>query len=192
MILPTPRATGGARRCPPLAGTAMACAFALLALAGCDSEQQEAHEVLPMLEVPADEAIRLSLEEVPGSDLAALHLRQSEGDEPVWDSNVVAQDGTRHLVRVDGSRPKVLSAKEVPDEDAGQRKLIEQAKILPEQAVREVTKPEFGKVTSIEIDTKEGRVVWNVDVTTIERDNVHTYDVDAKTGEVLDRGELSS
>ncbi|OEU94805.1 PepSY domain-containing protein [Streptomyces oceani] len=167
------------------AGLVGVLSVSILTLSGCRDETEEHEEVLPMVEVPYSTAIRQSLAEVPNSHLVSLGLGEDQDGEPVWHAEVLAEDGTRHLVRVDASRVRVHGTETLERDGAGASPR-ERAKILPEEAAREVTEPDFGKVTAIELRRRDHRVVWTVDVTTIKDDHVRAYDVDARTGKVLD------
>ncbi|MCF6525639.1 PepSY domain-containing protein [Streptomyces sp. JJ36] len=221
-------------------GAAAAALAALVGLAGCGTENVpgQTREVFPDVEIAYDEAIRHSVAEVPTGELTSLELRHADR-EPVWRSEVVADDGTLYVVRLSATTGRPLPPPETtpppetpppespppettpppetpspespppettpppatltpepppaPEGEASERTLtlLEEAKLLPEEAVRQVTKPEFGKVARIDLRRGEaGRVVWTVKVAAIRPENFHRYDVDAVTGEVLRRTPL--
>ncbi|WP_340556597.1 hypothetical protein [Streptomyces sp. GSL17-111] len=176
-----------AHRAPLRRATVLGLLLApLLALTACE-EESEGGEVLPMVEVPADHAIRLAVDEVPGSALARLELVQPQGEQPVWHGEVVTDDGTRHLVEVDTTRFEVLDSRTLTGGDgAALRALLDEATILPDSAVREVTDPEYGKVTDVEVGEREGGPAWTIEVATPgEEGEEPTYVVDGRTGTVV-------
>jgi uncharacterized membrane protein YkoI len=183
----------GRRRASILRSVAALGAAILLTSCGNEKLDQQA-EVLPAVEIEHDQAIRQALAEVPADRLVALELRGLEGGDPVWRSEVATRDGTVHLVRTDASTGRLLSTEIPPAQDSDSKSktldLLKEVEILPEEAAREVTKPDFGKVTAIHLEEKENEkanIVWSINVATIEKSNVHVYDVDAVTGEILDR-----
>lgn len=182
------------RRSTPLMRT-LALLVALLGVvglcAGCSEGGEEGGrtEVHPEVETLYDEAIRLSLEEVPDSSLMRVALRHAGGGQPLWRVEVVNPDGTVHVVTLKATTGDLVR-KSLPDavEPASEATmaLLEEAVLLPEEAVQGVTTPDFGKVTLVEIGEHEGRPVWFVEVTSVEEDQVRRSAVDAVTGEVLD------
>jgi len=174
-------------------GRALVALVALLGLAtvatGCSEGGAEGPtEVHPEVETPYDEAVRLSLEAVPDSDLVRVALDHTDGRQPVWRAKVANPDGTAHVVALKATtgdlvRKSVPGA--VPPVSEGTLTRLEEAQLVPEEAARQVTKPDFGKVTLIEIGAHEGRPVWFVEVTSVEEDQVRRSAVDAVTGEVL-------
>jgi uncharacterized membrane protein YkoI len=188
--------SGRPARPGPWRGTRRAVAL-LLALvgvlgfaSGCAEGGEEGRtEVHPEVEALYDQAIRLSLEQVPDSELLQVVLRHREGGQPVWRSRVVNPDGTAHLVTLTATtgdlvRKSVPGAVEPASEET--MTLLEEAVLVPEEAARKVTKPDFGKVTLVELGERGGGPVWFVEVTTVEEDHVRRTTVDAVSGEILD------
>lgn len=160
------------------------------ALAGCKSQTFEKREVLPMVEVSYDEAIRMSLDEVKDTSFVSIDLHRPRSVHPEWHTVVVDEKDVSSLVRVSASSEKLLSSGSLPADEAPDKKvldLVDRMEILPEEAARKVIKPDFGKVTSIHPDTAEERPVWTVVVATIQQNHRFAYDVDGVTGEVLSR-----
>jgi uncharacterized membrane protein YkoI len=186
-VLRRARVPGRAR--PTLA--ALAGALLLVgALTGCKSQTFEKREVLPMVEVSYDEAIRMSLDEVKDSSFVSIDLHRPRSVHPEWHTVVVDEKDTSSLVRVSASTEKLLSSGTLPADEAPDKKVLDltdRMQILPEEAAKKVVKPDFGKVTSIHPDTAEERPVWTVVVATIQQNHRFAYDVDGVTGEVLDR-----
>jgi uncharacterized membrane protein YkoI len=185
------RTTGSPR---PWAGRSRWAGAVALAscLAGCGGDGDDRRrEVIPAAEIEYSQAIRTSVAEVPRSELVAAELRHTGVTTPVWQSRVATEDGTQHVVRLDASTGDVLETKVAPAQsrsDKGKvRALLRRATILPEEAARKVTKPDFGKVSAVELSERNGEVIWSVDVVTIEEGNVSVYDIDATTGKVLKR-----
>lgn len=168
--------------------------LALPALTGCgDTVEQGRREVHPEVEALYDEAIRSSLAEVPDAELAEIDLRHDPDGRPVWHTRVVTSDGTEHTVRIaatTGDVPRPPSPGSPAPARTGE--LLEKAVLLPEEAARKVTVPDFGKVTGISLGETEGRTVWFVEVTTVDEDHVRRSAVDAVTGQTVDSTPLPS
>lgn len=164
--------------------------IALLGLTtGCSGDVEGGRaEVHPEVETLYDQAARSSVAEVPGSELVEIVLRHT-GGKPVWRSTVVTSDGTAHTVTVAATTGDILK-KSLPGtvEPASERTmmLLGRTALLPEEAAREVTTPDFGKVTRVSLGKAEGRPVWLVDVTTVEEVHVRRTAVDAVTGETVE------
>jgi uncharacterized membrane protein YkoI len=174
------------------ATTAAAAAALVGVLAGCSGEAGDTRrEVIPAAEVEYSQAIRTSVAEVPRSELIAAELQTPDKETPVWRSRVATDDGTVHVVRLDASTGRLLGTESARGQSSSDkarvRSLLERATIRPEEAVREVTEPDFGKVSAVELGERNGRVIWSVDVVTVEEDNVHVYTIDATNGKVLNR-----
>lgn len=165
----------------------------LPALAGCGDTVEGGHnEVHPEVETLYDEAIRTSLAEVPDSELVEIVLRHAEDGAPEWHSRVVTAGGTAYTLELAATTGDLLAPPEPAAEPASERTrvLLEKAKLLPEEAARKVTTPDFGKVTRVALGEREDRTVWVVEVTTIEEDHVRRSAVDAVTGETVQTGLL--
>lgn len=176
------------RRRAPLMLLAVLLCLGLPALAGCgDTVEAGRKEVHPEVEALYDEAIRSSLAEVPDSELTEIVLRHEEDGAAVWHTTVVTSGGTEHTVRIDATTGDLL-APPSPGSPAPERAegLLEKAVLLPEEAAREATVPDFGKVTRVALGATEGRTVWFVEVTTIDEDHIRRSAVDAVTGETVD------
>jgi uncharacterized membrane protein YkoI len=172
--------------------TAAAAAALVGFLAGCGGEAGDTRrEVIPAAEVEYSQAIRTSVAEVPRSELIAAELQMPDKETPVWRSRVATDDGTVHVVRLDASTGRLLGTESARGQSSSDkarvRSLLERATIRPEEAVREVTEPDFGKVSAVELGERNSRVIWSVDVVTVEEDNVHVYTIDATNGKVLNR-----
>jgi uncharacterized membrane protein YkoI len=192
MAGPHPPPGSGSRPARPRPALALLLALVgVLALAtGCSEGGAEGRtEVHPGVETLYDEAIRLSLEEVPDSELLEVALRHREGGQPVWRSRVVNPDGTAHVATLTATTGDLVR-KSVPgtvEPASGETMtLLEETVLVPEEAARKVTKPDFGKVTLVELGERGGGPVWFVEVTTVEEDHVRRTTVDAVSGEILD------
>lgn len=187
--LPTSRRGAGRLGRARLLVLALFLTLAAPVLAGCGGSGVEGgrREVHPEVEALYDEAIRTALAEVPDSELTGLVLRHDEGGAPVWHSTVVTPDGTEHTVRIAATTGDLMASPS-PAGPAPERAevLLEKAKLLPEEAARKVTVPDYGKVTRIALGETEGRTVWFVEVTTLEEDHVRRTAVDAVTGGTVD------
>ncbi|MHC3474856.1 PepSY domain-containing protein [Streptomyces sp. 7R007] len=139
--------------------------------------------------------MRKALDEVPGSKLLSVGLRQLSGPRPVWFTRVAAKDGTVYIVRVDASLGGVVGTAVPPGQAAAGKArtaaLVASAKVLPEEAVDKVAPeaaqdPHFGKVTAVRLEKgRADRTVWSVTVATVQSQPTHTYQVDALTKEVV-------
>jgi uncharacterized membrane protein YkoI len=159
-------------------------------LTGCEDPDFEHREVLPMVEVTYDEAVQMSEKQVKDSDFVSVDLHRPHSSHPEWHTVVVDPEDTSSLVRVSASSEQVLSSRTLPADEAPDKErldLVDAMTIVPEEAVKKVTKPEYGKVTGIHPDEFEGRPVWTVVVATVDGDHRYAYDVDGATGEVLER-----
>jgi uncharacterized membrane protein YkoI len=179
-------------RAPRRASSLLAVTLLLAAgvLTGCENPDFEPREVLPMVEVTYDEAIQMSEKEVKDSDFVSIDLHESRTTHPEWHTVVVDPKDTSSLVRVSASSEEVLSSRVLPPAEAPDKKqldLVDSMKIIPEVAVKKVTKPDFGKVTAIHPDEYKGEPVWTIVVATLEGDHRYAYEVDGVTGEVLER-----
>ncbi|MEV8564784.1 PepSY domain-containing protein [Streptomyces sp. NPDC051322] len=130
-----------------------------------------------------------ALDEVPGSRLVSVQITGPTAPEPVWRTRVTDKDGTIHVVRVDafdgGLLDKSVPAGQPPAQKARIAALAASAKLLPEEAVDVVKKPDFGKVTDVSLEkSRHDRTVWSVTVATVQHGETHTYQVDAMTGKV--------
>ncbi|WP_431990829.1 PepSY domain-containing protein [Streptomyces albogriseolus] len=154
-------------------------------------------EVLGQVEFSFDRAVREALDEVPRSKLFSVEVRQVSGPDPVWRTEVATDDGTLHVVRIDASLGRLLDTFEPPEQPPARKARtaaqVKAAKVLPEEAAEKadataVENPHYGKVTALRLTRgKEDEPVWSVAVMTIRPEHTHIYQVDAVTGDVIDR-----
>lgn len=150
-----------------------------------------APEVLPRVEAPYDRAVRKALDEVPGSRLVSVGLTDVSAPRPVWKTDVATADGTVHEVRLDAVRAQLINTSVPAGQSAAGKArtaaLVGSAPLLPEEAVKKVKAPDFGKVNDVRLEKgPDGRTVWSVTVTTIERGHTRTYEIDAAGGKVVE------
>lgn len=114
----------------------------------------------------------------------------SEHDDTVWEVHVVAADGTEHEMKVSGDGATVTEGptakSDSADEKTDNRSLVETAKIDYREAVTKVTAAVPGRVTELELDTKDGTTVWEADVRD-SADAKHKVVIDAGSGEVVSK-----
>ncbi|MFC8100166.1 PepSY domain-containing protein [Streptomyces sp. NPDC057363] len=168
--------------CGTLLATASACA-------GPPPERRP--EVLPEVEVPYDRAVRTALAEVPGSEVVSVRLRRAPDQGPQWLVRVAAEDGSVRLLRVAATDGRVLTrsvpAEQSTDGQARTAALVAAARVLPEEAVGKVKRPEFGKVSAIALeDGPDDSPVWSVTLDVIAPVRTRWYKIDAVTSDVLD------
>ncbi|WCN05145.1 PepSY domain-containing protein [Streptomyces sp. M92] len=168
--------------------------MALSLLAGCGREDplNEPAERFEMVEVDYARAVRLSVAEVSAGELVALELKKPESVSPVWESRVAEQDGQLRTVRLGATRGEVLGTSAGPDLTDSERQdlvqLLEQTRVLPDQAAREAADtPNSEVVTAIELERQDDRPVWLVSVLGVGDAAAMVHVVDARTGEILDR-----
>lgn len=185
---------GGGRTWRRLAVVLCVPVIALSLLVGCgrDDPLNEPAERFEMVEVDYERAIRLSVAEVTGGELAALELKEPESESPVWESRVADQDGQLRTVRLDATRGEVLGTSSGPDLSESERqeltRLLQDARLLPDEAAREAADTTNGEViTHIELDRRDGTPVWRVGALGVADESATVHVVDARTGEILDR-----
>jgi uncharacterized membrane protein YkoI len=166
-----------------LAGTA------LLAASACagDARQLAAHQApspMPSPMSPSDtpmspsgspsasgmeelkQAGQAALKAVPGSTLTSI---ESEENDKLWEVQVVDADGTEHELDVESG--KVVSGPSAEDDDTEEKaeyqERVKAAKLDYLQAAQKVAGavPE-GRITELNLDTHNGKTVWEADVIT--------------------------
>ncbi|WP_171108709.1 MULTISPECIES: PepSY domain-containing protein [Streptomyces] len=167
-------------------------ALSLLVGCGRDNPLNEPAERYGNVEIDHERAIRLSVAEVTGGELAALKLQDPESVSPVWESRIADREGQLRTVRIDATRGEVLGTSPGPDLTDSERqeltRLLEEARLLPGQAAREVADTTNGAVVpAIELDGRDGEPVWKVSVLGVGDESATVHVVDARTGEVLER-----
>ncbi|GAA2480925.1 PepSY domain-containing protein [Streptomyces gobitricini] len=157
-------------------------------------DQAERQALLKAAKVPWDKAAGTAVAGVREGKLAEIELKwarsavgsPSPGPRtPEWDTAVAAQDGTVHTVRVDAVSGKVTESRVEPGQDPDdKRELADRlgaATVTPQRAVKAATDRKKGTVTAVRLDD----TVWSVDVVTTNDWYKTTYDVDARTGEIV-------
>ncbi|MEV0993936.1 PepSY domain-containing protein [Nonomuraea sp. NPDC050202] len=129
------------------------------------------------------QAAQAALDAVPGSTLISI---ETEENGRLWEVQVVGEDGTEHQLDVESG--KVVSGPTTEQEDnadkAKHRARVSAAKLDYAQAADKIAAavPE-GRVTELNLDTEQGKTVWEADV--IAPDGTkHEVAVDAATGAV--------
>lgn len=141
------------------------------------------------MEAPYDLAVSKALDEVPRSEFVSLSLRPSDV-RPEWLVRVADDTGSVRLVRVAATDGRLLGTSVPAGQSAGLKKrtaeLVAAVRVLPEEAVDKVKKPDFGKVSGIALEEgPRGEPVWSVTVALVEPIRERVYEVDAVTSEVL-------
>ncbi|MFF9408085.1 hypothetical protein ACF1B0_21550 [Streptomyces anandii] len=172
--------------------TAFLVTGALLAMgAACQGPPKEHRpEALPQVETPYDHAVLTALSEVPDTKLVSVRVTDVSTPDPVWLTQVADAQGTVHAVRVDAVGGKFLDASVPADQSPAQKSrtaaLVASAKVLPQDAVDKVKRPDFGKVTAVSLEKGENnKTVWAVTIATVESGRTHSYQIDAVTSKVL-------
>ncbi|MEU0112638.1 PepSY domain-containing protein [Streptomyces bobili] len=162
----------------------------LAAGAACEGPPPEHRpEALPQVETRYDRAVLTAQSEVPGTKLVSVRVTDVSTPNPVWLTQVADENGTVQAVRVDAVDGRFLSASSPADQSPAQKSrtaaLVASAKVLPEDAVDKVKKPDFGKVTDVSLGSYQGRTVWSVTIATVRSGQTRTYQIDAATSEVV-------
>jgi uncharacterized membrane protein YkoI len=129
------------------------------------------------------QAGQAALAAVPGSTLISI---ETEEGGRTWEVQVVGKDGTEHQVDVEAG--KVVSGPTTENEDQSDktkhRDRVAAAKLDYAQAADKIAAavPE-GRVTELNLDTEQGKTVWESDVIT-PNGTKHEVTVDATTGQV--------
>ncbi|MFC7107530.1 PepSY domain-containing protein [Nonomuraea rubra] len=129
------------------------------------------------------QAAQAALGAVPGSTLVSI---ETEENGRLWEVQVVGEDGTEHQLDVESG--KVVSGPTTEQEDnadkAKHRARVSAAELDYAQAADKIAAavPE-GRITELNLDTEQGKTVWEADV--IGADGTkHEVAVDAATGSV--------
>ncbi|NJP87869.1 metallopeptidase [Nonomuraea sp. FMUSA5-5] len=129
------------------------------------------------------QAARAALGAVPGSTLVSI---ETEENGRLWEVQVVGQDGTEHQLDVESG--KVVGGPTTEEEDAADkakhRARVSAAKLDYAQAADKIAAavPE-GRITELNLDTEQGKTVWEADVLT-PGGTKHEVAIDAATGTV--------
>ncbi|WP_052424214.1 PepSY domain-containing protein [Nonomuraea candida] len=129
------------------------------------------------------QAAQAALAAVPGSTLISI---ETEEGGTRWEVQVVGKDGTEHQMDVEAG--KVVTGPTTEEEDAADktkhRERVAAAKLDYAKAADAIAAavPE-GRVTELNLDTEQGKTVWEADVVTPDGTK-HEVAVDAATGAV--------
>ncbi|TYB54190.1 metallopeptidase [Nonomuraea sp. PA05] len=129
------------------------------------------------------QAAQAALGAVPGSTLVSI---ETEENGRLWEVQVVGKDGTEHQLDVESGKVVAgpTTEQEDADDKAKHRARVSAAKLDYAQAADKIAAavPE-GRVTELNLDTEQGKTVWEADV--IGADGAkHEVAVDAATGAV--------
>lgn len=166
---------------------------ALTAVTGCgrDNPLNEPHEPFEMVETTLEEAISTAQSEVPEGELTSVRIRLPEPASPAWESRLVLPGEEVHSVSIDAVDGHVLDSAPEPGvssaEAAKLLDLLEKARLPGGEAARQATDTTDGRVTGLELKRSEGEVIWSVALLDKTHEAPVTHEVDAMTGEVLDR-----
>ncbi|MEV8065176.1 PepSY domain-containing protein [Streptomyces sp. NPDC085995] len=173
-------------------------------------DQTQRRDLLSKTKVTWDQAAGTAVKEVSGGKLIAIELKGVSGKAkssptgtpsvatpnpapaagaPEWQTKVATADGTVHWVEVDAATGKVFRSQTEPDQDADDRKKIadrlRKATQTPAQVAKVATDKTKGKVTAVDLDEKDDKPVWSVDVVSTDNWTKTTYDIDAAKGTVV-------
>lgn len=171
-----------------IAGTSV---FAASDSEGDDVSQKQLEK---KAEISKEEAITISLEEVPGKTVQT-ELEDEDG-KTVYEVDVKAEDGKMWDLEINAGNGDVLQKEtddDGRDEDDGddelsdqeeQNQLKKEAKITSEESESIALKEVKGDVIDNELDEENGTVVYSLEITD-DQGVEHEVEIDAKTGEVL-------
>lgn len=171
-----------------IAGTSV---FAASDSEGDDVSQKQLEK---KAEISKEEAITISLEEVPGK--AVQTELEDEDGKTVYEVDVKAEDGKMWDLEINAGNGDVLQKEtddDGRDEDDGddelsdqeeQNQLKKEAKITSEESESIALKEVKGDVIDNELDEENGTVVYSLEITD-DQGVEHEVEIDAKTGEVL-------
>lgn len=167
-------------------------ALSLLVACGRDDPLNEPAGRFGTVEADHARALRLSAAEATAGELVALDLKEPETDSPEWESRITDRDGRLTTVRLDATRGEALGTSTGPgltdSEHQELTRLLEEARILPDEAAREAAETAEGDaVTAVDLQERDGDPVRQVSVLGVADETATIHVVDAKTGEVLDR-----
>ncbi|MEV0619876.1 PepSY domain-containing protein [Nonomuraea sp. NPDC050404] len=129
------------------------------------------------------QAAQVALAAVPNSTLISIETEEGGSR---WEVQVVGQDGTEHQMDVQSG--KVVTGPTTEEEDAEDktkhRERVAAAKLDYAQAADNIAAavPE-GRITELNLDSEQGKTVWEADVVTPDGTK-HEVAVDAATGSV--------
>ncbi|MEU3663139.1 PepSY domain-containing protein [Streptomyces sp. NPDC032940] len=148
--------------------------------------------------VTAADAVAAALADTPGTAVSA-ELDDEDDDEDddgddrreraAWEVDILADDGTRHSVRVDPAGGKVLGSERDDDEDdtAEVRAALKGASVDAAEAAKATAAAGHSTVTSVELDEDghygDGKPAWEVE-TQASGKSERDWRVDPRSGKV--------
>ncbi|THJ65063.1 metallopeptidase [Arthrobacter echini] len=133
------------------------------------------------------QAGRTALAALPGGALISI---ESEAGGTAWEVDVVTQDGSEQEMELSADGTQITTGPEVTDEDVEDRDKnlarLQAAELDYEDAVDKILTviPE-GRITELELDSKQGVTVWEADVLD-PSDVKYSIQLDAATGTVVE------
>ncbi len=132
------------------------------------------------------QAGRTALAALPGGTLISI---ESEADGTAWEVEVVTQDGSEQEMELSADGTEITTGPDMTDEDVEDRDKnlarLQAAELDYEDAVDKVLTviPE-GRITELELDSKQGLTVWEADVLD-PADVKYSVKLDAADGTVI-------
>ncbi len=151
--------------------------------AGEDDDVAEAEGLRKSAEISRDRAEEIASDEVSGDVLDAG--LDDENGVPVYQVDILANDGSLHEVDVDAASGDVLSHTTEDWDDAAEARSLEERVAVSREAAERSALGRFpGEVQATELDDEAGKVVYNVEILG-DDGNLHEATVDAESGDVL-------
>lgn len=148
-----------------------------------DDDVVEAEGLRKSAEISGDQAEERALDEVSG-DVVGAGLDDENGV-PVYQVDILANDGSLHEVDVDAVSGGVLSHTTEDQEDAAEaRSLEERVTVSGEDAERSALGRFPGEVQETELDDEAGTAVYTVEILG-DDGSLHEATVDAESGDVI-------
>ncbi|MGH3239654.1 MAG: PepSY domain-containing protein [Spirillospora sp.] len=145
----------------------------------------------PGTSVTAAQAAAVALKAAPGK-VEEIELDDDDRATPVWEIDLLADNGAWREVTVDPKTGTLLSNRTARPDDAdddddggrGPSAALRQAKLTASDAAGAAVKAVPGTVTSVDFEREHGRPAWEVDVTT-SNGTEHELLIDATTAKIL-------
>ncbi|MEU7857111.1 PepSY domain-containing protein [Nonomuraea sp. NPDC049141] len=115
-----------------------------------------------------EEVAQAALKAVPGSTLVSMEAEENGG---LWEVRVVDAKGTEHQMDIGAGTAKVVSGPSAEDDDSADKTeyldRIKAAKLDYQQAAGKIaTAVPGGRITELNLDSHQDKIVWEVDVVT--------------------------
>jgi uncharacterized membrane protein YkoI len=160
--------------------------FSYVAYAQTSEENQIQAELAKQAKVTEEEAIKIALEEVPGT-VEKVELEDEDGT-IVYEIEIRAEDGTEQEVEIDATTGDVVKVEaeddEEGDEEQSQAELAKQAKVTEEEAIKIALEEVPGTVEKVELEDENGAIIYDIEIRA-EDGTEQEVEIDAATGDVV-------